>query len=508
MGRPGFGVYSSPGVAVAGLLRGAVAASNLGSSKASAPHVSALDWIQRFRDRHAGRPADVPWWIGMHMDDAERQSLSKCVDDLRAQEQIRRDAAARANPWTASRIRRGTSPSNDRPSGQALIDPAVLTTPQEPSARFIVACCRHPGWAVERARANHSLLDLDRRMTQGEVVPQFMLLMGDQIYADATAGVADSPSAVEKVVTASRTAFNTDGMRRILSRVPCYMAIDDHEIAENWSGDMLEGSGPSQTETRRLHAAGMASFAAFQWVHSPRNHNAGSFDYGFEASSCDVFVLDARSHRHRAAAAGAARICSARQMAALKAWLNDGSGRLKVLACGSVVVPGLLQHRRDAELRCPAEDADNWQRAPGQRAEILRLLALSTAPAVALVSGDYHCACVSTIRFMRGHELVRQACAVVAPPLYAPYPAINVHPKDVCATESIDLDGGLRAEIRTESWDGNGYAEITATAHSDCATYHVNVAMRVMQWDRRRAPTWLTPSRNVLLSQPPGRNSG
>lgn len=345
-------------------------------------------------------------------------------------------------------------------------------------------------------------------MTQGEVVPQFMLLMGDQIYADATAGVADSPSAVEKVVTASRTAFNTDGMRRILSRVPCYMAIDDHEIAENWSGDMLEGSGPSQTETRRLHAAGMASFAAFQWVHSPRNHNAGSFDYGFEASSCDVFVLDARSHRHRAAAAGAARICSARQMAALKAWLNDGSGRLKVLACGSVVVPGLLQHRRDAELRCPAEDADNWQRAPGQRAEILRLLALSTAPAVALVSGDYHCACVSTIRFMRGHELVRQACAVVAPPLYAPYPAINVHPKDVCATESIDLDGGLRAEIRTESWDGNGYAEITATAHSDCATYHVNVAMRVMQWDRRRAPTWLTPSRNVLLSQPPGRNSG
>lgn len=508
IGRPGSGVYSSPGVAVTGLLRDAIAASNLGSPKASAPHVSALDWIQRFRDRHAGRPTDLPWWIGMHMDDAERQSLAKCVDDLRAQEQIRREAAARANPWTASRIRRGTSPSNDRPSGQALIDPAVFTTPQEPSARFIVACCRHPGWAVERARANHSLLDLDRRMTQGEVVPQFMLLMGDQIYADATAGVADSPSAVEKVVTASRTAFNTDGMRRILSRVPCYMAIDDHEIAENWSGDMLEGSGPSQTETRRLHATGMASFAAFQWVHSPRNHNAGSFDYGFEASSCDVFVLDARSHRHRAAAAGAARICSARQMAALKAWLNDGSGRLKVLACGSVVVPGLLQHRRDAELRCPAEDADNWQRVPGQRAEILRLLALSTAPAVALVSGDYHCACVSTIRFMRGHELVRQACAVVAPPLYAPYPAINVHPKDVCATESIDLDDGLRAEVRTESWDGNGYAEITATAHPDCATYHVNVAMRVMQWDRRRAPTWLTPSRDVSLSRPPSRNSG
>lgn len=52
--------------------------------------------------------------------------------------------------------------------------------------------------------------------------------------------------------------------------------------------------------------------------------------------------------------------------------------------------PGLAQHRRDAELRCPAEDADNWQRAPGQRAEILRPLALSTAPAVALVSGDAH----------------------------------------------------------------------------------------------------------------------
>ena len=180
-----------------------------------------------------------------------------------------------------------------------------------------------------------------------------------------------------------------------------------------------------QRSITTVRPASCARRAAAGSITPSCNHNAGSFDYGFEASSCDVFVLDARSHRHRAAAAGAARICSARQMAALKAWLNDGSVRLKVLACGSVVVPGLLQHRRDAELRCPAEDADNWQRVPGQRAEILRLLGLSTAPAVALVSGDYHCACVSTIRFMRGHELVRQACAVVAPPLYAPYPAIK-----------------------------------------------------------------------------------
>ena len=84
-----------------------------------------------------------------------------------------------------------------------------------------------------------------------------------------------------------------------------------------------------------------------------------------------MFVLDGRTHRNRHPADGEPVICSDRQFLALRQWLDEKPDTLKIIACGSVVVPGLVEHADDASM--PARQADNWQLAPQQRAELLPL---------------------------------------------------------------------------------------------------------------------------------------
>lgn len=443
--------------------------------------------------------ATSPRLRGQALSDSDAREISKLYEALREQEQLDLETATRANPGTTSRKLRSPRQRRDGPTAQVRLEPYALKAGTPASLQFVAASCRHPGLAVERSRASFTLLDLDRRMSNGELAPQFAMMLGDQVYADATAGLADSPSPVEKMTLAYRTAFAAEGMRRITQRIPVYMAIDDHEIMDEWSADLeLASPSPYQASIRQLTDAGMASFAAYQWLHSPRNLRLNSFDYSFTAQDSAIFVLDARTRRIRLPAGEKQpALCSPQQLEALKQWLDQTDDQLKIIACGSVVVPGLHTHDNGESGRTPARDADNWQLAPHQRAQLLHMIASSQSKRVVLLSGDYHCAAVSIIEFKHADGARRRACAIVAPPLYAPYPAINVHPKDVRAHESITLADRWTAEVSTEAWDGNGYAEIAALPAPDACW--VQIKLRLVQFDRRRAPAWSTRQRSVLV---------
>ena len=64
-----------------------------------------------------------------------------------------------------------------------------------------------------------------------------VLLVGDQIYADATADLFDTSELRERWARYYREAFGARYLRRVLARVPIYMALDDHEFEDNWPGN-------------------------------------------------------------------------------------------------------------------------------------------------------------------------------------------------------------------------------------------------------------------------------
>ncbi|WP_423458286.1 alkaline phosphatase D family protein [Ottowia sp. VDI28] len=381
---------------------------------------------------------------------------------LRRQQDLVRQAALQAWPRTINRRVRNAYPVGGEEAGMAWVSGRMLEGPGTSNLCFVAACCQHPGTPVEADRSDASMLAIADGLDKATIPAQFICLVGDQIYADATAGLTDSLSPIERIRSATLRAFNSAGFRRVTARLPTYMTLDDHEIDNEWSLDRLKfrpGHEREQAQAEGLRDAALAYVRAYQWKHSPCNegvHAEGSFDYSFEAIGSRFYTLDTRSRRRRF---DRPQVCDDTQLTALEAWLSacKDPGELQVITMGSVLAPGL--HAFDTGGKASHPGADNWQLAPEQRQRVLKAIAASEARNVVLLSGDYHCSAVSALRFQRDGEAApfKTVYAIVVPPLYAPFPAINAHPKDVMERETIKFDD-CTVTVETEAWYGQGYS--------------------------------------------------
>lgn len=418
-----------------------------------------------------------------------------CDELIKVMEKQHRDGVARllqANPHTLSRKKR-LEPAAAAWLAQANIHKAaLLCEPEPPGLRFVASCCRYPGLGFEQVRADASLKDIVHKMEGGQISPQFMLMLGDQIYADATAGLMDSPSVIEKLTLSTRRAFASEGFRALTTRLPTYMVIDDHEIGDNWSTDATlfrDGYDKEEADAVRLRDTALSTFTAYQWAHSPCNGTRPGFNYQFEGPASSFFVLDTRTQRRRYGPAP--QICAPEQLSALKDWLDEHTDHVKFIVTGSVVVPGLSEYETADEV--PVRAADTWQLAPEQRSELLELVDACRATHVVFISGDYHCSAIATLTFSGG----RTAYAVVTPPLYAPLPAANVHPAEVLGHEVIGLAGGGTVTVESKAYQGNGFAEILLE-QSDSAKW-LRVNLHTFNLDETGAAAWVMLSRSLPL---------
>jgi len=378
------------------------------------------------------------------------------------------DQALRADPQTLSRkLRRLPLPGGTYGAGVATLAGETIYGPTAGAGlRFVAGTCRHPGLAFEDTRADHSLDCIGELAYESGPRPAFMLMLGDQIYADATAGMMDSPSAAEKIVLRHGKAFGSAGFMKVTSSLPTYMVMDDHEIGDNWTRDLLTraaGYVPPANDTAPadlLHTA-RAAFSAYQWAPSPRNGNGPGFNYQFEEGGLPFYILDTRSQRWRfpelhLPGAPEPQVCDPVQLEDLKLWLqaNAGSNRPKFVVSGSVLAPGL----REAAFRDPAlsdRAIDSWQLAPAQRRELLDWIAKHEIRNVVFLAGDYHCSATAELQ-LGGVK----AYAIVTPPLYAQLPAANVGPGDLLRDEAFKLPGGAMARVKAEARPGDGFSEI------------------------------------------------
>ena len=164
-----------------------------------------------------------------------------------------------------------------------------------------------------------------------ESKPQFVLMMGDQLYLDEGEHNIfnehrNSPPAVRRKAIAEkyRVNWSRDVVRDVLANVPVYMMWDDHDIRDGW------GSSPADSETmvakhkrgRRIFDKCRAYFLDcrdaywhFQACHNPRpsdgvdpalpNYIDGppppafriAMPYAFRCGRLVVLMLDSRGER-------------------------------------------------------------------------------------------------------------------------------------------------------------------------------------------------------------------
>lgn len=315
--------------------------------------------------------------------------------------------------------------------------------------------------------ADAAMLRLARRLDRAEAgaaaaaepVPSLLLLCGDQIYADATAGLADPRLGVLPAQRGDardapgwlrrpyRHWLEQAGNLAVLGRLPSRALLDDHEIEDNWApqapgGDPLDALACQQAERRRQ--AGVAAHQRYL-----RNRPGGTdlpvLWQALQHRGLPIFVMDTRSERsHRSAAQPAEQACllGQPQWQAFLAWLQA----LPTDRPACVVSSALLLPRRRASARhgASALHSDAWCGFPGSLHRLLAAVWASGRHDLVFVSGDEHLSGMAWATVSDGRRTVRLH-SVHASGLYTPFPFANSRADDFANADawSFEVAGPL-----------------------------------------------------------------
>ena len=388
---------------------------------------------------------------------------------------------------------------------------SVWPDAQPSSVRFVAASCRYPGAGFDDSRVNESIRAVcpHPAPTAHPHAPAFGLLVGDQIYADATGGLADPHSPTQRFIERHQQAFRRAKLEAgepprlgdMLARLPVYMTPDDHEFTDNFpnAAPIVKTRVP-QVPPEQLVSTFVAKQAqrAFQQFQAQRDPSR--LVYGFEAGPLRALVIDTRSERACHPYPGPyGGIFSARTKRLVERWLRSpqAARQLNLIVTGSVALPA---QRFDADPANPgAPDDLSW--SPADRQWLLDTLAQAQQrqPALRfmLLSGDYH---VSTLLRV---DVAGQpvGAAVVTPPLYSPMPYMDAWPEALWLDEPLrvrtaagehpltlhsQLPGGAPA------WRGSGLARLHVERMG--AGYRIELRATLRQWADHTEPREVSAS--------------
>ncbi|QSQ21422.1 alkaline phosphatase family protein [Pyxidicoccus parkwayensis] len=274
--------------------------------------------------------------------------------------------------------------------------------PGSPELSFVFGSCRSPGPSEDEVvgLGNRGDVVFGTVYDQLAGMPTDLLLMvGDQIYAD----VRRDARTFEEYCAAYREAFTQPNLRKLMARVPTYMVLDDHEIADNWSMDKLVDpklSDEKRWDNRVRFLAAMEAYRAYQVVHGPAlerrdvpglTNTLTRYWYDFQVGPARFFVLDTRTERYHLARPP--QIIGPPQMEALKQWLMQDAGGLKFVVSSVPLFPdvrlaGLME----------AERKDKWAGFLLQRQHLLDFIRDNDVRRVVFLSGDIHASLWSELR--------------------------------------------------------------------------------------------------------------
>lgn len=309
----------------------------------------------------------------------------------------------------------------DQPWVNHLASTLSASDAENTPAKFLVGSCRWPGLVVELEDRN-KLFEAMRVTGRDEEVDAVWFL-GDQIYADATAGLAETTETGERAAQRYRDAFTADtrleevyrssDMRGLLSELPVWMVIDDHEYIDNWPG----GSN-AQLTTLSMQDFKMrfAAFYAYQWrSFSPAQSNGQQavgnpelelgttrVTRGFWREFCcagrPCFALDTRSEREVRSIDNwrDAKLISDDQFEALQAWIDrhKHTEGPKFLLSGSPI--GLVSKRLASDPSRGISE-DDWNGYPASQVRLAQILLSTQMAGLYIVTGDPHLSSVTRL---------------------------------------------------------------------------------------------------------------
>ena len=344
--------------------------------------------------------------------------------------------------------------------------------------RFALASCQYPHGLFDRKPAGASLSALAKHADDVSLA----LMVGDQIYADATAGLVDPSREDELYELPHQRAFRQPAMRRVMQRMPVQMLLDDHELFDNWE-PLPRGLPPDEDSLRlkrlrkKISSArkhGVAAYLHFQRMLPKKLWPHGPLDFYFEAGGHAFYMLDTRTERQRSrpsepAAFGS--IVGGAQQRQLEAWLLQHRDQVKFIATPSLFLPRRKQSTTPGD--GDACRADAWDGFPTSMRWMLAFIEKHELRKIVMLSGDEHHSLHSEtwVGAMRIKVVTVHSSA-----LYAPYPFANGRPRDLMGKECNNY-GGKTFDVDTFFVPpGDGFAVLDVMGDSTAPLLRIEYA--------------------------------
>jgi choline dehydrogenase-like flavoprotein/pimeloyl-ACP methyl ester carboxylesterase len=312
--------------------------------------------------------------------------------------------------------------------------------------------CQYPAGIFDGELAYRSWELLNKRLAESgsEMKPDMLLLMGDQIYADATAGLFDPESAQERYEWPYRKLYTNRHVRNVLRQLPVYTMLDDHEIDDNWQplvrpGEDIDARMATQANlVQHRKSRGVNAYLKYQRGINPevwRNQKSHKKKlwYDFEHNDFPFFMMDTRTDRSSRCAATIddknTTLISEDQLRDFEEWLDKhDSDKPKFVISASILFPRHMA--ASADFPASALHADGWDGYPQSLRQIVQIVAEKQCRNLVFLSGDEHLSCDATVTIEKDGKDPVVIHSIHRSGLYAPLPFANSRPEDLVFDET------------------------------------------------------------------------
>lgn len=346
---------------------------------------------------------------------------------------------------------------------------------------FAVASCQYPAGLLDKEVAGASLTLLDSARHDRGTHIDFVLLVGDQIYADATAGLLDPVRRDELYDQPHDKALRARSMRKVLRTVPVRMLLDDHELSDNWEPLPRAVANRRPNDAAKNSATlrnGFGAWRKYQRMRLARelSQPAGPADQSFEYAGYPFYFADTRTGR---SARGSLvprvsqEILSQTQITDLKSWMVLHRESVKFVSTPSLLLPRRRSTARDLY---GSERSDAWDGFPQSLQDLLGFMVHERVTNTVFLSGDEHHSLFSEI-WVRPTSCSAAPIKVVSvhsSALYAPFPFANGHPIDLITGQDDFALGPLEVHVQSSlAPRGDGFARIAVTTKDGCPALNI-----------------------------------
>lgn len=296
--------------------------------------------------------------------------------------------------------------------------PAKRAAAGDPSFSCVFASCQYPAGMMDRLPANASYRAMGRwfaRRPQEMERLDKVLLLGDQVYTDATYGLLDPVRLDDRYRIPYEDLTSASGplAQLPLDFHPLLMCTpDDHELVNDWE-PWRDGV------TGERHKRGVAAYWAHQRHEERKPPHIWQMDHG---PGWHLFMADTRTTReHRSEETlDTATILGQAQTLALEHWLYGHRGDdLKIVTSPAMLLPRTRRYIDDPLY------LEGWSGYPASFQRLLAWICDKELHNLVFLSGDTHLAVDATVTVQKEGAAPVTFSSFHAPSLYAPFPFAN-----------------------------------------------------------------------------------